>query len=99
MRSAASRSSAMSADAPDASRTISLGPRQSTLTPSPRSSASIASTSRIRGTLRSTTSSLVSSEAARMGRAPFLLPAGTTVPDNGTPPSITNFCIAERAPI
>ena len=52
---------------------------------------SIASTSRMRGTLRTTTSSAVRADAARMGRAPFLLPAGTMVPDNGAPPSITNF--------
>ena len=51
------------------------------------------STSAIRGTLRTTTSSAVSTLAARMGRAPFLFPAGVTVPDSGTPPSMTNFSI------
>ena len=61
-------------------------------------SASIASTSRMRGTLRTTTSSLVRTEAARIGRAPFLLPAGTTVPDSGTPPSMTNFSMSEGSP-
>ena len=65
--------------------------RQSTRTPSASSSASIVSTSRIRGTLRTTTSSSVRTEAARIGRAPFLLPAGTIVPDSGAPPSMTNF--------
>jgi hypothetical protein len=28
-----------------------------------------------------------------MGSAPFLFPAGTIVPESGTPPSITNFCM------
>ena len=51
----------------------------------------MASTSRIRGTFATTTSSSVRSEAASTGRAAFLFPAGTTVPDKGTPPSITNF--------
>ena len=35
----------------------------------------------------------MSRQAARSGRAAFLLPAGTTVPDSGTPPSMTNFSI------
>src|SRR5207302_660069 len=42
---------------------------------------------------RRMTSSSVSRHAARIGSAPFLFPAGATVPDNGTPPSITNFSI------
>ena len=53
---------------------------QVTVAPSEASSASIASTSLIRGTLRSVTSSSVSRQAARIGSAPFLFPAGTTVP-------------------
>jgi len=57
--------------------------RQSTFTPSRPSRSSIASTSRMRGTLRSTTSSLVSSEAASAGSAAFLLPAGVSVPESG----------------
>src|SRR3954464_8220280 len=52
---------------------------------------SIASTSRMRGTFSTTPSSSVRTEAASTGSAAFLLPAGTTVPDSGTPPSITNF--------
>ena len=52
-------------------------------------------TSAIRGTLRITTSSSVSSADARIGSAPFLLPAGTIVPDNGTPPWMTNFSMSE----
>jgi hypothetical protein len=51
----------------------------------------------MRGTLRSTTSSEVSTEAASSGRAAFLLPAGMTVPDSGTPPSMTNFSMVVRA--
>ena len=77
--------------------TSSLRPRHSTLTPRSSSRSSIASTSRMRGTLRSTTSSSVSRQAARIGSAPFLLPAGWTVPESGTPPSMTNFSMAERA--
>ena len=46
----------------------------------------------MRGTLRTTTSCSVRSEAASAGNAPFLFPAGTTVPESGRPPSMTNFC-------
>ena len=70
---------------------IVLPSRRSTFTPRFSSSASSASVSRIRGTLCSTTGSAVSRHAARSGRAAFLFPAGTTVPDSGTPPSMTNF--------
>jgi hypothetical protein len=52
---------------------------------------SIASTSLMRGTLRTRTSSSVRIAEARIGRAPFLFPAGTIVPESGTPPSMTNF--------
>ena len=55
-------------------------------------------TSPIFGTLRTTTSSSVRTEAARMGRAPFLLPAGTIVPDSAMPPSMTNFSMSGRLP-
>ena len=48
-------------------------------------------TSRMRGTLRSTTSSAVSRVAASAGSAAFLLPAGTIVPERGAPPSMMNF--------
>jgi len=72
----------------------SFGPRQATSTPTARRIASIASTSRIRGTLRTVTSSAVSTVEARIGSAPFLLPAGTIVPDSGTPPSMTNFSMS-----
>ena len=33
-----------------------------------------------------------------MGRAPFLLPAGTIVPDSAMPPSMTNFSMRGRLP-
>ncbi len=36
------------------------------------------------------TGSSVSRQAARIGRAPFLLPAARTRPESGWPPSITN---------
>ncbi len=61
----------------------------------------IASTSRMRGTLRTRTSSSVRTLAARIGSAPFLFPAGTIVPDSGTPPSMTNFSMSfgRRPPV
>jgi putative nucleotidyltransferase with HDIG domain len=48
------------------------------------------STSRIRGTFVNVTGSSVSRQAARIGSAPFLLPAARTRPESGVPPSITN---------
>ena len=66
-----------------ARRATTFSSRHSTFTPSRISSSSMASTSRMRGTLRSTTSSLVSSEAASAGSAAFLLPAGVRVPESG----------------
>src|SRR4051794_14481337 len=73
---------------------ITFSSRHSTSTPRCSSRSTIASTSRIRGMLRSTTSSEVKSAAASTGRAAFLLPAGTTVPERGYPPSMRNFSIA-----
>ena len=55
----------------------------------------MASTSRMRGTLRTITCSSVSRHAARAGRAAFLLPAGTMLPESGAPPSMTNFSMRE----
>ena len=43
------------------------------------------------GTLSSTTSSSVSRQAARIGRAAFLLPLGTMVPDSARPPRMTSL--------
>ena len=71
-----------------------MGPRQLTWTPIASRISSIASTSRMRGTLRTSTSSSVRTLAARIGSAPFLFPAGTIVPDSGTPPSMTNFSMS-----
>ena len=88
--SASSASICTSSTALAHSRT-SLGPRQATCTPIASRMLSIASTSLIRGTLRTATSSSVRIAEARIGSAPFLFPAGTIVPDSGTPPSITNF--------
>ena len=70
---------------------ITFSSRHSARAPRCTSSSTIASTSRMRGTLRSTTSSAVSSVAASAGSAAFLLPAGTSVPDRGAPPSMMNF--------
>ena len=53
---------------------------QSTSAPSARSSSSIVSTSRMRGTFGRTTGSSVSRHAARIGSAPFLLPAARIRP-------------------
>src|SRR3982750_1554894 len=79
-------------------RATSCSERHSMRTPRPSRMRSMASTSRMRGTLRTTTSPAVRADAARMGRAAFLLPAGTTMPDNGVPPSITNFSMRCRVP-
>ncbi len=67
-----------------------FGPSHSTSAPMSHRSSIIASTSRMRGTLSSVTGSAVSRQAARIGSAAFLFPAGLTVPLSGTPPSITN---------
>src|SRR3954471_14160869 len=79
-------------------RATSCSERHSMRTPRPSRMRSMASTSRMRGTVRTTTSPAVRADAARMGRAAFLLPAGMTVPDNGVPPSITNFSMRCRVP-
>ena len=51
------------------------------------------STSRIRGTLCSTTSSVDNTAAQRQGSAAFLFPAGRILPLRGRPPSTTNVGI------
>src|SRR5919198_1169282 len=73
----------------DACTRTSLSPVHSISAPRSPISAIIVSTSRIRGTLWSTTGSVVSRQAARIGRAPFLFPAAVTRPFKGCPPSIT----------
>ncbi len=95
MRSEYSRSTSVEV-MPSARIATSFSPLQSARAPSCASSASIASTSAILGTLRTTTSSSVSSAEARIGRAPFLLPAGTIVPDSGAPPWMSNFSMRGR---
>ena len=49
------------------------------------------------GTSWTITSSSVSREAARIGRAAFLLPAAVISPDSATPPLMTNFSIGKPA--
>ena len=89
MRLASSASSSCVVISAACTRT-SFSPVHSTSAPTSASSAIIVSTSRIRGTLCSTTGSLVSRHAARMGSAPFLLPAARTRPLRGRPPWMTN---------
>ena len=57
--------------------------------PTERISSTSVSVSRIRGTLFSVTGCSVSSAAAMIGSAAFLLPAGSIVPERRCPPSIT----------
>src|SRR3954468_60084 len=73
----------------------SFSPVHSTSAPTWAISAIIVSTSRIRGTLWSTTGSLVSRHAARIGSAPFLFPVVRTRPLSGRPPWITNDSASE----
>src|SRR2546423_11990525 len=96
MSSAWRRSISRGVGSSAALRATSWSERHSARTPRPLRMLSIASTSRMRGTLRTTTSSAVRADAARMGRAAFLLPAGMTVPDSGVPPSMTNFSMRCR---
>src|SRR3954469_8011536 len=72
---------------------IEFRPVHSTFAPTSASSATIVSTSRMRGTFVSRTSLSVSRHAARIGSAPFLLPAARIVPDSVAPPSITNASV------
>ena len=90
----ASSGSSSTSWTPAAHRASSLGPRQLTRTPIAARMSIIASTSRMRGTLRTSTSSSVRTLAARIGSAAFLFPAGTIVPDSGTPPWMTNFSMS-----
>jgi hypothetical protein len=46
------------------------------------------------GMFRSVTGSSVNRQAARRGRAAFLFPLGTSVPEIGCPPSIKSFSTA-----
>src|SRR5829696_3785616 len=94
MRSAQPRSTSVCVTVSARISTV-MSSRQSTSTSSRLRSSIIAPTSRIRGTFRSSTGSLVSSEAASAGSAAFLLPAGTMVPERGAPPSMMNFSMRD----
>src|SRR3954454_24091482 len=72
---------------------IEFRPVHSTSAPTSASSATIVSTSRMRGTFVSRISLSVSRHAARIGSAPFLLPAARIVPDSVAQPSITNASV------
>src|SRR5215211_4166306 len=76
---------------PRGSMRTSLGPSRSTLAPVEATSSSMVSTSRIWGTLRSTTGSSASRQAATMGSAAFLFPDGRMVPLSGCPPLMTKL--------
>src|SRR5919198_6580433 len=97
MRSDSSASTSPASSTCAAQISTSLSERQATRAPRSSMRASMASTSRMRGTLEITTSSSVRRAAAMSGSAAFLFPAGTTVPDSGTPPSMMNFSMAGRA--
>src|SRR5215217_5948925 len=76
---------------PRGSMRTSLEPSRSTLAPVEATSSSMVSTSRIWGTLRSTTGSSASRQAATMGSAAFLFPEGRMVPLSGCPPLMTKL--------
>ena len=78
---------------PVGSIVMSFSAVQSTSAPMSASSSSIVCTSRMRGTFVRWTGSVASTQAARIGKAPFLFPAARIVPPSGRPPSITKACI------
>src|SRR5215211_8716858 len=75
---------------PQGSMRTWLGPIRSTVAPVEATSSSIVSTSRIWGTLRSTTGASASREAATMGSAAFLFPDGRMTPVEATSSSIVS---------
>src|SRR4051794_39068930 len=77
-------------------RATVLSSGRSTVTPRSASSVSMASVSRMRGTLAISTRSSVRRLAASSGSAAFLFPAAWMVPESGTPPSMTSFSMVER---
>src|SRR3954469_10033806 len=97
--SESSRSTSASGPRSAAHSAISCSLRHSTLTPNRSSRAIILRKCWISGTLSMTTSSVVSRQAARIGSAAFLLPAGVTLPGSGTPPSMTNFSMGGAATV
>src|SRR4051794_1997244 len=76
-------------ETPDASTRTSFDPVQPESAPRSASRSSIVSTSRMRGTLLSVTAPSARRHAARIGKAPFLLPAARIRPLRGREPSIT----------
>src|SRR4051795_8976490 len=95
MRSASAGSTSVEGMSAACSATV-LSSSHSTDTPRSASSASIASVSRMRGTLAISTRSSVRRLAASSGSAAFLFPAAWMVPESGTPPSMTSFSMVER---
>src|SRR5512132_2819407 len=85
MRAHSAGSSGLGRTALVSTRTA-FGPVQVTSAPRSARSASIVSTSRMRGMLSRSTGPSASTVAARMGSAAFLLPAGRMVPCSGRPP-------------
>ena len=93
-------SASSSCDAIVAARTrTSFGAIQSTSAPRSAISSIIVSTSRMCGTFVSFTGSSVSRHAARIGSAPFLLPAARIVPFSARPPSMTKDSAARLATV
>src|SRR5256885_266665 len=77
-------------DAAAAFTKSSFGPVHDASAPRSPSNSTMVSTSRMRGTFVSVTGSPVRRHAARIGSAPFLLPAARMRPLRGPLPSITN---------
>src|SRR3954453_792166 len=75
---------------PVVSMCTSFGPTHDTSAPSSERSSSMVSTSRMRGRFRSVTGSPARIVAARIGSAPFLLPAARIVPLMRLRPSMMN---------
>src|SRR3954468_6918660 len=95
MRSASAGSTSVVGMSAAVSATL-LSSSRSTATPRSASSVSMASVSRMRGTLAISTRSSVRRLAASSGSAAFLFPAAWMVPESGTPPSMTSFSMVER---
>ena len=81
-----SATSGVDLDTDVASTRTSFGPVHEASAPRSATRSSIVSTSRMRGTFESITGPSASSVAARIGSAPFLLPAARIDPLNGLEP-------------
>src|SRR3954466_3871370 len=95
MRSASAGSTSVVGMSAAVSATL-LSSSRSTATPRSASSVSMASVSRMRGTLAISTRSSVRRLAASSGSAAFLFPAAWMVAESGPPPSMTSFSMVER---